>query len=634
MSKKSKKDEIVKEQILNEEAVSEKEEAKDAAEPVSEEISERDTKFSAPKKSHKVAGLTAAKIILYALSFPVIIILSLIISLKIGEGVPFYSFWPYVGTIVVGLFGLIFLIVALVVTRKKSKKSIMQQTVALLICCVILTGGFALIMDTVLPDVIAYATSDTLYVEDLYNDYDEQAEYNKEMMRKFVRLNIMNGNYIDETEGDLSYATLAKKSSDKYVDTEIQTVYETYTSNANFYFDKPVLDAQIEKLSALDKELFDWLYENYVVMDYSYALKAKNQTLNAGTVLYDGTVLEKKTTMVNNVERRAFCLALTKRVGPTYAKLCAEGVKTSGLGAIATTGNEKMSWLFNYNYASINQDGYNPLNDDCGLGFATSNRMTVPVVIRLILNEHYTYTQPVYDDSNNVTGYEIGVLDKDGKETKRQGFLMYQYMPEVTAAYDAAGNTYVDGKSAEMFEYDDTLYYVYEDGHVEAPTAWCVLDMDGNNMAVTSIATEGLIGTLLGMLNSPSGFNELLNEDLTDVIATATNGQKLSLHLYVGDDSQLNIVLVPSNTERGYLGYQYMTWLQSNNLLITICDLFSVRNLLYIFGALSLVLIFAAGFCRELIAKEKAKSEEEKATAEAEIESAAPETDEAAPLAE
>lgn len=549
------------------------------------------TKKTAPKKQKKFVGLGFVKALCYILTFPVIAALAFLICMKTAEGASFYSFWPYVGAVVAGLFLIIFAIVALCVNspRGRRKHNAMRRTASLLICCIVLTGVFGLAFDVVLPDVIAKATSNTLYVEDVYNNGVDQAETIKGYTRQFVRLNLVNGNY----DGELAYVTFKElyKDPDSDFTASVEYYQDTYDFEAedetffDFWFNG---NQDFEYTSDLDKELYNFIYNSYILMDYDFALE-------------------------NGTERKAFCLALVEQYSETYAQLCEEGFKTNGLGALATTGNDRMTWIYGKNYASMDMDGYLPFNDDAGLGFATSNRMTIPVVIRLILNDSYTYTQPVYaDDGHTIVDYD--------------GFMTYLYMPDIAAEY--TGDFDENGRGLELFKASDgNHYYAYETGHVDAIINWCVLDMLGDPMPLAELDLGSLLGgadisSLIGMVLNGDGIEELLDEGLTNrVIVEATGGQKLYLHLYMADNGALGITLVPQAIQYGFLGYQYMTWLESGNLLVTICGLMSLRNLLFIFGAVALVMIFAIGVINSHIEKKReelAKEEAEKAEAEKE----------------
>ena len=171
---------------------------------------------------------TVGSIVLYVLAYLPIFIISLVLAIKCYDLVPYYSFWPFVGVIIAGLFGVIFMTITLVVTRRKSKRSIRSQTVRTLIAFVCLTCVFGLILTYIFPDVIAYATQNTLYCEDLYYNGEAQAEKNAKLERDFFMYNVLNGNLnefeVDEAtgaavikeNGDFSYKTLSKRTGYVY----------------------------------------------------------------------------------------------------------------------------------------------------------------------------------------------------------------------------------------------------------------------------------------------------------------------------------------------------------------------------------------------------------------------------------
>ena len=99
------------------------------------------------------------------------------------------------------------------------------------------------------------------------------------------------------------------------------------------------------------------------------------------------------------------------------------------------------------------------------------------------------------------------------------------------------------------------------------------------------------------------------------MIVAATGGAALYLNLAINDEGALEIAISPTNVEVGMHGYQYMTWMESNNLLIAVMSVMSLREWLYIFGAVSVLLAFAAGMCREIKARIKKDVEENAALA-------------------
>lgn len=594
-----------------------------------------------------VAGLRVAQAICYLLTFPVIIAVAFLICWKIGDSAPYYSFWPYIGAIIMGVFGLIFFIVALIVNRKGTKRKAMQRTVSMLICVVVLTGVFGLAFDVVLPDTIQNLTSKTLFVEDAFNNYEEKADEIIGYVRQYARLNLVNGNYdgrsydvlteskiedmVDEKGNVQKVETnpiLVKAAEYALVEREVdengKKVYTTNNPAEYLGWDGDeekgtYIETKFTKgLSDLDIELYDWIYTNYIMTDYNYAFAVQAHSLLTPANDPSG---------YNTVGRHALCRALVEEYSETYKKLCNEGLQSTGLLGTTVTGNEKLSWLFAKNYASMDLDGYLPLNDDAGLGYATGDRMTIPVVLRLILNEHYTVT-----DTENLN--DITVIADGGKATTISGYFVYMCKPEIVSEIENANSDIeydAEGRSVNWYKASDgNYYYVYnEGGYVEGLVAWCVLDMLGDPMAVATIDNLGElltglvkslgintdVSSLINGMLSGANMENLLNEQLVSIIQDATFGQKLYLTLGYNDQGQTEINIVPQAIELGYLGYQYMSWLELGHLLVTICGVLSLRNLLYIFGAVSVVMVFAIGTISAQI--EKKKEEAEKAQAEA-----------------
>ena len=553
-----------------------------------------------PQMDKKVLTLNIIKFICYFCTFPALFIATMVGCGKVAEGMSFYTFWPYAAGIFVAIFGLIFAIVALAINRKKAKKrTVMEKTAILLVVVIVLTAGLGLLFDIGLPDLLAQQTFGTLFVEDMYVRGVEESRVVENYIHLFIGLNLLNGNY----DGELYYETVkADEATQSAVEAIIEDedfinyVCELYPDieDEEGELDAVRLDAAMKaefdkywlesgQYTELDKELYDFIYNHYVLLDYDYAFK-------------------------NTATRKAFCLALVEVYSDTYKQLCKEGFKTNSFGALGCTGNEKLTQIYGQNYASQDMDGYMPINEDTGIGFATNNRMTTPLIIRMFLNDSYTYTTPVYgEDGKTVVDYD--------------GFMVYLYRPEIKEAYEEAGGTYVDGKSAELFAFEGTNYYVYETGHVDAPYRWCLLDLLGEPMPLAEIeidleailgkdmndVVEELLGGLGGFLDTQSGnIEDLLENGLTNsVIVTASDGQVLHLNVYVTDDGAIAATLYPQGMRDGYIGYQYMAWLEMGNILLAICGVVQMRNLLYIFGAISVVMLIVIAFLDTHIQKRK-----------------------------
>ena len=597
--------------------------------------------------SGKIAGLTVLEVLFYILSLPLIVILSAVFCVKTYEMVPYYSFWPFVGVILAGVLCLVFVIVVMCISlRKKSKRSILMQTVSIIIAAVMLTSFIAVMLDVILPDVLAQLTSSTLFYEDLSNEdlASEQAEFNAQLDRKFIMLNLLNGNYdpniyYDDLRNDSSITwNAASEIADQiryYSQRNNYAAYEEY-----FFGDRPYY-----------KDLYEFIFDNYIMTDPEYALGvfANKRWDSWATEITPG---------FGYIARMAICHAIAEEV---YERSDFENLVKEGMT------NKRIAELYANNYASLKNDGYLTYDDSMIL-FATSGRMTVPVVIRLLLDQNYTYTDG-----------EKAYIENDEVVEPEGTFYLELYEPEeVIAAVEANAVEWNDDESkGVLIKKVDGVNYgegaviipVYDEGgkitggYIRAPRKWSILDMDGKNMDVTAISDvvvdlgaliTGLVGSgssinigaimnFLKDLIGPQTLAELLQnldtvipaligmgevnfvtqllQAVTEVIMEATGGSGLYLNLCVNDAGDLEISISPTNVEVGMHGYQYMTWMESNNLLFAVISVMSLREWLYIFGAVSVLMAFAAGMCREIKARvrkdieDNAKKEEEESAA-------------------
>ena len=284
----------------------------------------------------------------------------------------------------------------------------------------------------------------------------------------------------------------------------------------------------------------------------------------------------------------------------------------------------------------------------------------MPVVLRLILDQSSDFSEDsraVLDENNNLI-YPTYEATVDGQKVEAITSMYYElYMA------DAVKELFNDYSHAlvKVNNYENT-YYVnpdsYEDndvfgilagavirpcynendeligGYVSQPMKWGILDMDGKAMAVTSVdvsnALGGILNTVIPLLTEVGAeidgesisIVEGLLDGLGKVLYDATGGRPLSLGLCMNDEGMLEINIFPMSVTYGVLGYQDMTWLQSNNLLCAVISVMSLRNWLYIVGAIALVTVFAASCCREFKLRIKKDAEEASAALEPAAETA------------
>lgn len=537
---------------------------------------------------------TLAAILLHVLAYLPIVIVSVVLGVKCYNLMPYYTFWPFVGVILAGVLGLVFMTVALVVNRKKSKGSIRTKTVKVLIAFVCLSTGFGLILTYVFPDVIAKATQSTLYFEDLFYNGEKQAEHNAALERDLIMYNLLNGNLNNydadgkiAENGDFSYKTLVAHNENNGVITNyknafIQQRMKYYTGTYGKNVDG--IQAEVDALKSNERkyELYQFIYNQYVLNDYDFCFN-------------------------NNVARRAIALSILDYI---YTNYDYEGMLKEGFK------NERFKALFQQNYDSFNQDGYLTFDDPLLLYAQMSGRMTVPIVLRLILNQGWSYSQSSYNAAGGLTYTE-------------DGNCLYQlYDPQLVEEFKANGGkfehtgTIVDqnGNTVEVkYGFNKDGWQMYENGVTKRPLSWLVLDMLGDPMALTTLDVANMLGSqIYGIVQKvldqfPSlidALGGLMQEDLIEVVKAAAGGAQLSIGLCIDDDGLIAINLFPMNAPYGMLGYMQATWVDSDNLLMAVINVAGLRNWMAIFGAIGSVLIIAAGVCRDMGEKTRKRTED------------------------
>lgn len=583
--------------------------------------------------NRKVAGLTLLEVFLYLVGMPLLVVLTAVFAVQFYQMVPYYTFWPFVGVILAGVLCLVFFIVLICVTRKKSRKTIRRQTIALVVTVLCLTFLVGALVDVVLPDILSSLTSGTLKVEDLENNYEEQSEVNAKLVRRFIMSNVANGNYSAEYAYDTMKSQLKTFGSDMFkYNSYYLTELEQIISLGDAAAQKERYNALLEGLPELQREYFEFVYTSWVMRDPDYMLNAPSSGSHIG-----------------NIDRLAFGLAVSKSTLSEYTKLVQEGMS-----------NKRISYLFNKNYASMHNDGYVTYDDSLILYAQSTGRMTVPVVLRLILDQSSDFSEDsraTVDENNNLI-YPTYEATVEGQTVEAVTSLYYELYKsdEVIKMFNKYSYALI-----KVNNYENTYYVnpdLYEDndvfgilagavirpcynendeligGYVSQPMKWGILDMDGKAMAVTSVDVSNVLGGILNTvipLLTEVGANidgesisivEGLLDGLGKVLYDATGGRPLSLGLCMNDEGMLEINIFPMSVTYGVLGYQDMTWLQSNNLLCAVISVMSLRNWLYIVGAIALVTVFAASCCREFKLRIKKDAEEASAALEPAAETA------------
>lgn len=226
--------------------------------------------------------------------------------------------------------------------------------------------------------------------------------------------------------------------------------------------------------------------------------------------------------------------------------------------------------LLKQNFMSMDGNGYQTFTSNGPwLNMANNNRLTIPVLVHLLLNDREINEEITYYLQADLIPKEM-VTDEDGDKV------------------------YKDPVNRE---------------EVETVIRWTILDMQGTAMNIDlSGALSGLpidIGALLPMLADPlADILGTVNEAIAD---PALAGAELYVGLDVRDGG-FQIMLTPAAEGRGMHGYQNSAWLNSNNLLFAVLSIFPTRQWIYIWGA---IIIFSSVAVAALRLKEYGGKKEE-----------------------
>ncbi|NMA60169.1 MAG: hypothetical protein GX959_06215 [Clostridiales bacterium] len=224
--------------------------------------------------------------------------------------------------------------------------------------------------------------------------------------------------------------------------------------------------------------------------------------------------------------------------------------------------NERIKTLIHTNFTNIDKNGYaSYTSTGPWIGLADGSRLTIPVLIHLLFNER---------DINKELPY----------------LMDYNYIPkEVTVTIkDSEGNIIKQDPDG-----GDPYYPLEEREDPEGGVTWSVLDMDGNPMEIK--VGELLQGTGMYGLIAPiiKGIGPSIVGTLRKIVADENVvGAPIYIAINIDevDPNNTALVLAPSNTSRGMLGYKNSAWLNSNNLLFAVISVFPTRIWLLIWGAI------------------------------------------------
>lgn len=590
------------------------------------------------------ALLKILKTVLYLAGFPLLIALCCLINYKIyqqvpynagdlmGTGVPFpYALTSWLGAIVVILLAAVWVIATLIITRKKAKRSIERQTVSVTVWALVLTVGFSALLNLALPDLIGTATSSTLFAEDLKEGWEDQAKFNGNIVKKFVTLNVINGTL----SNDVNYYTLTEDEAvvGAYTTVETATDFQgaTYANPVSTemtmddvyaWFEEefgtgvnPLSLSEDEIAANPDTYLYNVIYNNYILYDYHYSYKAPEI-------------------------RHAVAISVYEGLKETNHDIVAEGFN-----------NQAAYDLMKKNFTNMDRDGYVTF-DDCLLDLANYSRQTIPVLVNLILGprdlgtgDYSDYLYEQYDPElgeNDEVYHHWTILDMDGNGLTLDLTSIVGSIKDAAVVVDNP-----DGKYSVTKRTCPTCKTEFTEGEAYCPTCgdeitettsetyaviftyqgetWLNIEnlhnlLKGIDLGGLESIVGGVIDNLGTWLTSDEYYglsninvdklfeDEALNQNvlqplmwnLSNTLVADENvaGSPLNVSIVVEDNGSVMLAVRPTNAKRGVLGYQWMAWLDSNNLLFAIISLYSVSSTLLMMGGVIVLCNYLIGLIR------------------------------------
>lgn len=154
------------------------------------------------------------QVLLHVLGFPLLILAVVLVSLPMWKEGASYGIMVFVGLIITLVMAIIYYITFICVVKSK-KKSKTKQTMILIVVIFVCLCGLWCVFDLALPDFLAGATSNTIFYEDLVDNYQARSTVNKALLDEYITRNYNAGNLPDKEHGG---KTLNQYLKDGYTD--------------------------------------------------------------------------------------------------------------------------------------------------------------------------------------------------------------------------------------------------------------------------------------------------------------------------------------------------------------------------------------------------------------------------------
>lgn len=556
------------------------------------------------------------EVVFHILGFPLLLVLLVVASISTIKGGIGYGLPVFVGLILTAVLCIAYYVAYFIMTKGEKKRREKNRArieasirtgsyrpatqdpgirtgVILAIIAVCCLSGLWCAVDTLLPDPIASATSNTVYWEDLTDNWQARGEVHEDLLDTFIRRAFYAGNLTSKTLREYLDEGIRNKEVKDLIDAEFESIdkngYGTYIGPAIGF-------AQDERMTipALVHLLLD---KRTPVTD------ANGVRLDKQIPLATFNVVSGEDSFLDLDETLNYQYMRHNQKYHVYDENLDEVSEVDGL--IVFDGNK----------------GYRKIQFMAGNGKTNSYIYTIDTVNGLEISCRVLNLDRVVESSSIVkvsNGYKVTKSDESEfvystlnellESEEESAMDHYSFF----IGYDPTTITALDLLENDLMPYgwyvDD--YYVFEKTTYLAYADWNVLDMLGEPMGFElPLSALGGLEIELGPIKLVG--SELLTKyapTLDDVLATASVlteqqellGSRLTLNL---DFETGELSLVPCNVERGTLDYMKMAWLYNNGLLYVLVSLFSTRKLYLIFAGVIALTSFLIGYMHELASK-------------------------------
>jgi len=573
--------------------------------------------------------LKVLEIVLHVLGFPLLLVIAVILNINVMSKSAQYGISGFVFIIVIALFAVGYYVAYFILTKQEKKRRLASSKqnasaknlnvklakkadparrtglvlAIVAVCC--LTGLWAF-FDVVMPEPLATATSNTLFIEDLSDGWNERANVNQELLDTYITRAYYSGKL---TQKDLG-TYLKEGVKNKEVSALLDADFASIDKNGYGTFVGPSIDF------------------------------AQNDRMTISAIVH--LLLDDRTPISEKGERQDAKIPVTtfkvERSNPYQDSQLVNEKKIAVGGTYMYLRSNQGYILYNdsLDVAGTKVDGLIVLEDHVGyrkVEYLTANAEDSSFIYVVDANNGFRYSESVY--VNDVLERETVIEEKDGglvahiynigdeplnvtltgsvEKTDKGYKINAQANPDTDDAV-AFANVLMSAGANEIFDGIVTVdgWYLGVDdvvclskGKAVEYSTWDIFDMLGTDTTF-DLPLAGITGLTIPVVNMTGGallstYKYAIDDVLSTVGAMLSDENIVGSDVYISLDTETGVLAItPCNIERGTLDYMKQAWLQNNGLIYIIVSLFSLRKLFLAFAGFLALISYLIGVVREL----------------------------------